>query len=189
MLRWSLITSGVRQAWSVLGPMLFTIFISDRENRIWYTLIKFQMTPSGTVDTVEGRDAIQRDLDRLKRRTHLMTFSEAKCKVLWVEATTDLSTNWEKNSLRVALKRRSCGYESAVCSCSLEGQQHLGLPPKRGGQQHEGGDCPSLLCPLEAPTVALHPGLEPPAQERCGAVGVGPKEGHADYQRAGAALI
>ena len=89
--------------------MLFTIFISDRENRIWYTLIKFQMTPSGTVDTVEGRDAIQRDLDRLKRRTHLMTFSEAKCKVLWVEATTDLSTNWEKNSLRAALLRRTRG--------------------------------------------------------------------------------
>jgi len=40
--------------------------------------------PSGVVDMLEGRDAIQRDLDRLERwdRVNLMKFSKAKCKVL-----------------------------------------------------------------------------------------------------------
>ncbi|GAB0207948.1 cAMP-dependent protein kinase inhibitor alpha [Grus japonensis] len=41
---------------------------------------------SGVVNTLEGRYAIQRDLDRLERWAHanLMKFSKAKCKVLHV---------------------------------------------------------------------------------------------------------
>jgi len=85
----------------------------------------------------------------------------------WVRAIPAMCTDGEKSLLRAALQRRTWGSRrtkswTAACSSWAASAE--------GWQWGVGGNCLPLLCPLEASSGELPPGLGPPAKEGCGVV-------------------
>lgn len=79
--RWKLVMSGVPE-----GLVLFSIFVNDTDSGTECTLSTFagDTKLSDAVESTEGSDTLQRDLDKPEKRVHkkLIKFNMLKCKVL-----------------------------------------------------------------------------------------------------------
>lgn len=88
--KWRPVTIGVSQG-LMLGLVLFCIFIGDVDSGIVCTLSKFtaDTTLCGAVDTMEVKDAIQKDLDRLEKLAHVSLLMSSKAHVrtfAWIKS-------------------------------------------------------------------------------------------------------
>ena len=82
---WRRVMSGIPQG-SVLGPVLFLVFIDDLEEGLLCEVLKFADDTKifRRVDSEEDREVLQRDLDRLVQWSEVwqMRFNVDKCKVM-----------------------------------------------------------------------------------------------------------
>ncbi|KAJ7418155.1 hypothetical protein BTVI_30460 [Pitangus sulphuratus] len=152
---WRPITSGVLQG-SILGTVLFNIFINDLHAGLEGILTKFADDTKlrRAVDSLEGREALQRDLDKLEdwANTNHRKVNKGKCRILHLGwGNPGCTYRLGNEMLESSAMERNLG---VLVDGKLNMSQQCPGSQESLSWEHQakhcqlvkGGDCLSLLC-------------------------------------------
>ncbi|KAJ7398446.1 rna-directed dna polymerase from mobile element jockey-like [Pitangus sulphuratus] len=140
-----------------MGSVLFNIFINDLDAGLEAILSKFvdDTKLGGAVDSLEGREALQRDLSKSGNGaiTNHMKFNKGKCWILHLGwGNPGCTYRLENEMLEISNVERDLTIlgndklsTSQQCPGSHKGQLCPGEHQAKHHQLVEGRDCPTLL--------------------------------------------
>ena len=125
--------SGVPQG-SILGPLLFLIYISDLDDNITSNILKFADDTKvfRNVNTDGDKQHLQNDLDKLVKWSEKwqMLFNFGTCKCLYTRHR-NLDINYNMGDLGTTVKEKDLGI---TISADLKVSEECGIAASKGNQ-------------------------------------------------------
>lgn len=132
---WANVTSGIPQG-SVLGPILFTIYINDLPDVVenFVKLFADDTKIYATVNTEQEKNSLQKDIDSLTTwsDTWLLKFNKSKCKHLHLGPSTDTNYTMNNETITTTDKEKDLGI---TIDQKLNFQEHINTQVKKANQK------------------------------------------------------